>query len=87
MLNSKLEQYITEKTSIDKKNIPADLYFSEEILRPLDQEEIEVEDKKKEANVVLSVKPIKMSKYNYEGKEIYVPIKAISKILNPNKIV
>lgn len=87
MLNPKLEQYITEKTSIDKSIIPADLYFSEEILRPLDNEEIEVSTEKKEDNVVLSVKPIKMSKYNYEGKEIYVPIKAISKILDPNKIL
>lgn len=87
MLNPKLEQYITEKTSIKKNILPADLYFSKEILRPLDNEEIEVSDKKKEENAVLSVKPIKMSKYNYEGKEIYVPIKAISKILDPSKIL
>lgn len=84
-MKSLLDKYIEEETNLSKSILPADIYFSKEILRASSDSKGRVA--KEEKAIRFPVKPVRMSKYNYEGNELRVPVKSISKILNPEKIL
>ncbi|WMX14516.1 MULTISPECIES: hypothetical protein [unclassified Aureispira] len=76
MKNIKLERLL-KANKLETTILPADIYFS----KTLDIKRDNINHK----STIIS--PIRIQRYNYIGKEIYVPKKNISKILNPNQII